>query len=241
MPWKWYDSTVIDIQEIGPKTRIFRLRIEDDPPLQFTAGQFVTVDLPIHMKRLRRWRSYSIANPPDNSNIIELCIVYLEGGLASEYLFHEVKVGTEIKFKGPSGTFTLPQKLDHDCIMICTGTGVAPFRSMLLDLQQRKAFTRAVHLIFGTRYQDGILYQEKFEELASQVANFTYSVTLSRDNQWKGNKGYVHEIYMRKYAQPVSDRVFYLCGWSSMIDEAVIHLWSELGYDKSQIKYELYG
>lgn len=241
MPWKWYDSTVIDIEQIGPQTKVFRLEIEGEEPWTFTAGQFITADLPIHEKRLRRWRSYSIANPPDSTRVIELCIVYLEGGLASEYLFNKVRLGSSIRFKGPSGTFILPEKLQSEIVMVCTGTGVAPFRSMLLDLSRRGEFQQPVHLIFGTRTKENILYRAEFENLEKEEKNFTYSIALSRDEDWVGWKGYVHQIYMSAYSSPQPNRIFYLCGWSMMIDEAVNNLWQVLGYERSQIKYELYG
>ena len=60
--WKWYDSEIINIKEQSPTTRLFTLKVQGDEPINFKAGQFVTMDLPISEKRLKRWRSYSIAN-----------------------------------------------------------------------------------------------------------------------------------------------------------------------------------
>ena len=66
-------------------------------------------------------------------------IVKLEGGLGTTYLFEEAKVGTEIKFKKPAGVFTLPADVsDKNLVFICTGTGVAPFRSMVFDLLKKE-------------------------------------------------------------------------------------------------------
>ncbi|HHS96216.1 MAG TPA: oxidoreductase, partial [Phaeodactylibacter sp.] len=66
-------------------------------------------------------------------------------------------------------------------------------------------------------------------------------VVLSRQADWKGYKGYVHQIYRERYKEVSPNRHFYLCGWSNMIDDAVANLIVEMGYDKSQIHYELYG
>ena len=136
--WKWHKSKIIKIEDESPTTKRFWLEVPDLEKIDFKAGQFITMDLPIHKKRLKRWRSYSIANAPDGTNVLELCIVYLEGGLASEYLFKEVNVGDEITFKGPTGVFTLPQELDTDIVLVCTGTGIAPFRSMIWDIYNNK-------------------------------------------------------------------------------------------------------
>ncbi|NJL76697.1 MAG: hypothetical protein HC892_18430, partial [Saprospiraceae bacterium] len=115
--------------------------------VSFKAGQFVTMDLPIHEKRLKRLRSYSIASAPSNDNILEFCIVQLEGGMATNYFFNEVNVGTSILFKPPSGVFILPEPITKDLVFICTGTGVAPFRSMLFDIFNHKKPHQKLHLI----------------------------------------------------------------------------------------------
>lgn len=248
MAWKWYDSKIIKIEDESPTTKRFWVEVEEVEQIDFEAGQFVTMDLPIHEKRLKRWRSYSIANEPDGTNILEFCIVYLEGGGASEYLFKEATIGTPIRFKGPSGTFVLPKEIKNDLVLICTGTGIAPFRSMLFDLHKNKKAHRQIHLIFGTRYENGILYQEELEKMQSKIDGFDYSVALSRVDEMPENntptnyyKGYLHQIYQEKHAVVRPDIDFYICGWSNMIDETVAKLTVEMGYDKSQVHYELYG
>ncbi|MDX1940326.1 MAG: FAD-dependent oxidoreductase [Saprospiraceae bacterium] len=248
MPWKWYDSKVVKIAEESPTTKRFWLEVPETEELDFKAGQFVTMDLPISDKRLKRWRSYSIASAPTDSNELELCIVRLNGGAATDYLFNEVQVGTEIKFKGPDGTFTLKEPIEKDLVFICTGTGIAPFRSMILDIHKKQKPHRKIHLIFGTRTADHILYRSEFEQLQQEMPDFKYSVALSReenlnpaDFSFEVFKGYVHEAYLEQYKFPYPDVDFYICGWSSMIDDAVANLLLKLKYDKSQIHYELYG
>ncbi len=241
MPWKWYDSTVIKIEDQSPTTKCFWVEVPKENPLSFTAGQFVTMDLPISDKRLKRWRSYSIANAPNGLNVLEFCIVHLDGGAATEYLFKELKVGENIRFKGPDGTFVLPDPIEKNLVLICTGTGVAPFRSMLIDLQKKQKKHKNIHLIFGTRYEENILYRDEFEQLEKEIPGFKYSITLSRDENWKGTKGYVHQVYLEDYKDVRPDVDFYICGWSNMIDDAVANLILKLGYDKSQVHYELYG
>jgi len=241
MPWKWYDSTVIKIEDQTPNTKRFWLEVPKEEKIAFQAGQFVTMDLPINEKRLKRWRSYSIANAPDDSNVLEFCIVYLDGGAGTKYLFNEVKAGSPIRFKGPSGAFVLKEPIEKDIVFICTGTGVAPFRSMLWDIYHQQKPHRKIHLIFGTRKKEGILYQDELELLEKKLEGFSFDVALSREEDWKGYKGYLHQIYMEKYKDVRDDVEFYLCGWSNMIDDAVANLIVKLGYDKSQIHYELYG
>lgn len=239
MPRKWFTGNIINIQDLSPTTKSFKVEVQDKETFHFKAGQFVTMDLPIGEKRLERWRSYSIANAPDKSNILEFCIVRTDPGFATKYLFEEVKIGTSIKFKGPEGMFCLPENMDKPIIMICTGTGVAPFRSMICDLTNHKKTYKSIHLIFGTRNIKGILYLNEFEKLARENPGFSYSVALSRET-YNGFQGYVHPIYQEAYAQYNEENLFYLCGWQKMVDEATKNLLN-LGYQKNQIITELYG
>lgn len=246
MARKWYDSQIVKIEDASSTTRRFWLNIPTEESFDFRAGQFITMDLPIGEKRRDRWRSYSIASSPQ-ADLLELCIVKLEGGKATSYLFDEGEVGMPIRFKGPEGMFVLPEEITTDLVFICTGTGVAPFRSMIQDLLAEGQTQHNIHLIFGTRQVEGILYREEFEVLAQQYPNFSYSVALSREKELEQidynfpiQAGYVHGIYEAHYGQVRPDVRFYLCGWSNMVDEAR-QRFVEMGYEQQQVVYELYG
>jgi ferredoxin-NADP reductase len=248
MPAPWYEGHISRIEKVTAATWRFWVAMPEGQCLDFRAGQFVTMDLPIHERKVKRWRSYSIASPPHQNRELEFCIVRLEGGAASQYFFEEVEVGTPIRFRGPSGKFVLPEPVDRDLVFICTGTGVAPFRSMLTDLHHHRKAHRRIHLIFGTRYAEGILYRDEFEQLLRELPDFRYSMALSREPDLQPEtfpfpvrRGYVHPWYLQEYASPRPDIDFYLCGWRNMIDEALDHLSVRLGYEKTQIHFELYG
>src|SRR5690349_12935232 len=127
----WRQGVVIKIVDETPTTKRYWIQIPELEKFDFKPGQFVTLDLPIHEKKNKRWRSYSIASAPDGTNVFELVIVLLEGGLGTTYLFNEVREGMELTLRGPQGVFVLPEVIDHDLFFICTGTGIAPFRSMV--------------------------------------------------------------------------------------------------------------
>lgn len=238
---RWKSAIVQDIQVVSPTTSLFRLALPDELDFTFKAGQFITFDLPIGEKRLDRWRSYSIASAP-SAKVLELCIVRVENGRASDFLFEEVEVGTTLTYKGPDGAFYMPQQLTVPSVFICTGTGVAPFISMLKDLDERKGFSQPIHLIFGTRIEAGILYRSYLEDLAQREPNFKYDICLSRAaDSWTGHRGYVHEVYTSMYTGQASDIHFYLCGWSNMVDEAIKRLTEDMQVSERNIIQELYG
>jgi ferredoxin-NADP reductase len=240
----WRTAKVIRIEDVTPNTRRFWLQVPELERFDFIPGQFVTLDLPIHEKKNKRWRSYSIASWPDGTNIFELVIVLMEEGAGTTYLFNEVSVGSELIYRGAQGVFVLPEVLDGDYYLICTGTGIAPFRSMLHSIAINGTAHNNVYLIFGTRKKENLLYHDELKQLTANHPGLNYIPVLSRED-WEGMTGYVHQVYIELInAKKVGDTLppahFYLCGWKHMIDEAKKTI-TEMGYDRKMIHQELYG
>ncbi|GAA4302241.1 ferredoxin--NADP reductase [Compostibacter hankyongensis] len=235
----WRTGVFTEIIQETPNTRRFRIRIPELESFDFLPGQFVTLDLPIHERPARRWRSYSIASAPDGTNEIELVIVLLEGGAGTTYLFNEVQPGTEVTLRGPLGVFTLPEAIEGDLFFICTGTGIAPFRSMLTYMRNH-GITRNqnMYLLLGTRTQQDLLYHREMQQLEAALERFRYIPTLSRE-QWEGHSGYVHTLY-ETILEDKGPAHFFLCGWKEMINEAKRRI-QAMGYDRKAIHQELYG
>jgi ferredoxin-NADP reductase len=248
----WRTGKVIRISNETHSTKRFWIQVPELESFDFIPGQFVTLDLPIHEKPAKRWRSYSIASWPDGSNVFELVIVLLEGGAGSTYLFNEIKEGQEIILRGPQGVFTLPDHIDRDVFFICTGTGIAPFRSMSHHILNHRVPHKNVYLIFGCRRFGDSLYKNELKELEKQVEGFHFIPVYSREPEGSHHKsGYVHSIYeeiCKENILPatngeqalVEPAYFFLCGWRVMIDEAKQRI-QALGYDRKSIHQELYG
>jgi CDP-4-dehydro-6-deoxyglucose reductase len=235
----WQKGKIIRIEDETAGTKRFWVEMPEQKTFDFIPGQFVTLDLPIHEKVNKRWRSYSIASWPDGTNVFELVIVLLEGGEGTKYLFNEVNVGSELTFRGPQGVFILKEDdLQKDIFLICTGTGIAPFRSMVHHIKNHNIPHKNIYLLFGTRTQKDLLYFPELTQLQKDLPGFYYIPTLSRE-EWEGRRGYVHSVYEELCAgkQPAS---FFLCGWKNMIDEAKKRI-MEMGYDRKAIHQELYG
>ncbi len=234
----WLIGKVNRIENETNDTRRFWIEVPELTSFDFIPGQFVTLDLPIHEKPNKRLRSYSIASWPDGSNIFELVIVLDSGGTGTPYLFNEVKVGTEMSFRGPQGVFTLKESLDEDLILVCTGTGIAPFRSMIHYIKNNNIPHKNIYLIFGCRTKASLLYYQEMSDLQKEIPGFYYIPTLSRE-QWNGNAGYVHTVY-ELLCIGNKPAKFYLCGWKGMIDEARTRI-ADMGYDKKAVNFEIYG
>ena len=148
------------------------IQVNELESFNFKAGQFVTLHLPIHEQKNKRWRSYSIASWPDGTNVYELLIVLLECWAGTTYLFNEVKIGSEPTFRGAQGVFTLPENIEKDLFFICTGTGIAPFRSMLNYMKLYNVSHKKLYLIYGCRTQKDLLYYDEMKALENELENF---------------------------------------------------------------------
>jgi glycine betaine catabolism B len=245
MALTWRKGIVTRIENETNNTKRFWIKIPELEVFDFKPGQFVTLDLPIHEKTNKRWRSYSIASWPDGTNVFELVIVLLEGGSGSHYMFENVNEGSELSLRGPQGVFVLPETIEQDLYFICTGTGIAPFRSMTHHLKNHKIPHRDIYLIFGTRTKNDLLYLDELRRLEKELPSFHFIPTLSRE-EWDGCCGYVHAVYENLIHEKMINETelppakFYLCGWKNMIVEAKERI-LKLGYDKKSIHLELYG
>src|SRR5579863_8493684 len=243
----WQTGKVIRIENETEATRRFWIQLPDMQSFDFKPGQFVTLDLPIHEKPAKRWRSYSIASWPDGTNVLELVIVLLESGAGTTYLFNEIKEGSELILRGPQGVFTLPDPIEKDLFFICTGTGIAPFRAMSHHIYNHNISHGNIYLIFGCRKFSDCLYKSEMEALQEKLPDFYYIPTFSRETVTDTliKTGYVHNVYEEicnnnicivedTGLQVIKPASFFLCGWKNMIDEAKQRI-QALGYDRKSI------
>ncbi|HKS73086.1 MAG TPA: FAD-dependent oxidoreductase [Terriglobales bacterium] len=184
-------------------------------------------------------RAYSIASPPDDLNRFALCLNRVQDGFMSNYLC-DLNVGAELPCQGPFGDFILRPPME-DTIFIATGTGIAPFRSMLHWLlgDESRHLGKQLWLVFGSRHEKDIYYHQEFLQLAEQHENFHYRPTLSRGGpEWTGLRGYVQE-HVPGIVGGRSDMHAYICGLDKMI-KANRDLLKGLGWDRKSIRYEKY-
>lgn len=236
MAREWRTAVLTHVEDSTPGNKRFFFTVKEEGTFEFKAGQFVTFDLPIDDKV--RLRSYSIASAPADGNEFELIVVRVPDGKGTGYLFSDVK-GSEFRFIGPYGKFLLPENTDSDLCFIGTGTGVAPLRSMIHQIMKAGLPYKSITLAFGCRTDQDILYMDEFTALARENPRFRFVPTLSRaSDHWQGERGYVHEVYMKAFADGRPAQ-FFICGLNKMISQCRENL-AGLGYDKSVIHFEKY-
>lgn len=227
-------------REIAPMVYHFTFVREDRQPFDFTAGQFVNLFFPMGEDLIQR--SYSLANSPEGKPLIELAVSYVSQGKASDYLFN-MPLGQSILCNGPFGRLTLREEQPKRYILIGTGTGVTPYRSMLPELAKRiHAHHVDVVLMLGARTPEDLLYRDEFLKYHHQHEHFTFmgccSRTVTVPQAEYERQGYVQNHLAALALDPQHDIVF-LCGNPNMID-AVYEKLVAIGFDAKTVRREKY-
>jgi ferredoxin-NADP reductase len=237
-PFQTFAARLVRCVDLSSQTKHLEFEIPAVPRFGFVAGQWLSfkTDKPDGEEITR---AYSIASPPAGDNRFALCLNRVQDGFMSNFLC-DMKVGEEISCQGPFGDFILRPPL-RDTIFIATGTGIAPFRSMLhwLLADPGRHQHKQLWLLFGNRTESDIYYHAEFLDLAVHHSNFEYLPTLSRAApEWPGLRGYVQE-HLPGIVQGRSDMHAYVCGLDKMI-KANRELLKSLGWDRKSILYEKY-
>jgi ferredoxin-NADP reductase len=224
---------------ITPRVMKFSLAREDGAKFEYTPGQFITLHLPWQDMVLRR--SYSIATPArqaGEAGEIEIAVTAVEGGRATDVMSN-LRPGARIEATGPFGRFVLRDDPPVRYVLVATGTGVSPYRSMLPALSETLAAPGySVDLLLGVRSREELLFGPDFEQFAERHSGFRFSPSFSRRPDDGAHHGYVQQKLAQMPLDPEKD-IVYLCGNPDMIDEAVAHL-KALGFNNPHIRREKY-
>ncbi len=238
MPLPSYQIQLVSNEQICPNTRKFRFSFVEPAEFTYRPGQFVSFLLPYDEKPLKR--SYSIANletPNDDglvtTNYLEIVISYVENGRATK-IFFDAKEGQKFEISGPVGMLILGSEMPERVFLIGTGTGMAPYRSML---NQLPSLPHKFHILFGAQKDSDLFYQDDFQG-ANTANNIEYHACLSREVKDDCHHGYVQSKLESLEPNPETDLV-YLCGNPNMVDD-VFAMLKELDFAVKQVKREKY-
>src|SRR3569832_2431584 len=135
MPAVKCSSEVVEIKKLTYDVKEISLKLIDPPKVDFIAGQYISIEV-TEMKdghaRLNN-RPYSIVSPPEEDQVLKLCVNLVSGGPGSGYL-HGLNPGDKVTFLYPMGYFTVHDEATTALLFVATGTGIAPIKSMILHL-----------------------------------------------------------------------------------------------------------
>jgi CDP-4-dehydro-6-deoxyglucose reductase len=205
------------LELLAPDVIRVELRLPPRSAFRFLAGQYIDVTSPAGVKR-----SYSIASAAIAPDKVELQVRRVDQGQLSAYWFGEAKTNDLLRFNGPRGTFFLRPVAGLDLIFLATGTGIAPIRSMLMQLATAAAADqpRSVALYWGGRHREDL-----YLDPTVALEGLRYVPVLSRgDVEWTGAHGHVQDALahdVAHHAAPaLASAAVYACGSEAMIHGA---------------------
>ena len=245
-----FEARLVGARSLSPNVRELAFERLDEQAMTFEPGQWLNVLLPASIAQESELkRSYSIASPPDATARFEIAVTRVQGGPASTWL-HAVQIGTVLSFVGPQGFFTRPAVGGPPALMIATGTGVTPMRSMI-----RAAISQGspgsggspapVWLLLGVRREADLLYADEFGHLARTHSVIRFEPTLSQPGpSWLKRRGYVQahvrELWEELTASSGATPHAYVCGLQRMVGSVRELLRKGMCLPREQVHSERY-
>ena len=212
-------SRVITIAKPAPDVAVLRLQLPANQNLQYRAGQYVEFIL-----RDGARRSYSMANAPANLGsppAIELHLRHMPGGKFTDHVFTAMKERDILRMEGPFGSFFLREDSAKPIILLASGTGFAPIKA-ILEQMQLKGNPRPAVLYWGCRRKADLYQHDWCVEMAAQMPSLRYVPVLSEpapEDDWQGRTGFVHQAVMADWPD-LSGHQVYACGAPLMVEAA---------------------
>lgn len=210
---KIFTVKVRKVERLSADVAIIQLRLPIGRRVIFRAGQYLRVIMPDGDTR-----NYSMANPPQRNDELELHIRHVPGGKFSESQLATMTKGATLDIELPYGDFCLSDQ-HRQAILIATGTGFAPIKSIIENCI-RLQLARPLHLYWGGNTPDDLYMQDLPMRWAEQHSWFKFTPVVSRPPaSWSGRTGFVHLAVQEDYPD-MSDLEIYACGAPPMIEAA---------------------
>jgi CDP-4-dehydro-6-deoxyglucose reductase len=215
-PVKTLPCRVQKIERLAPDVIALHLKLPNNEPLAFRAGQYVEILLKDGQRR-----AFSIANAPHEEGLLQLHIRLVPDGQFTTHVFNTMKEREILRFEGPHGSFYLREDSDKPIIFVAGGTGFAPIRS-IIEHVIHAGISRPMTLYWGAKDRAGLYLAALPERWAAQQANFKYVPVLSEPSEadaWTARRGFVHCAVLEDFPD-LSGHQVYICGAPPMIDAA---------------------
>ncbi|MEO5658825.1 MAG: CDP-6-deoxy-delta-3,4-glucoseen reductase [Polaromonas sp.] len=218
-PIKKMPVRVTSMQRASSDVLIIRLQLPASDMLKYHAGQYVEFLLAGGDRR-----SYSMANAPytqAETPGLELHIRHMAGGKFTEHVFGAMKEKEILRIEGPYGSFFLREDSDKPMVLLASGTGFAPIKA-LIEQMQYKNITRPAVLYWGGRRPPDLYMNDWVLARVAEMPNLSYVPVISNalpEDDWTGRTGFVHQAVLDDFADLSSHQV-YACGAPVVVESA---------------------
>ncbi|MBS0293558.1 MAG: CDP-6-deoxy-delta-3,4-glucoseen reductase [Proteobacteria bacterium] len=207
------------LTRLSPDVMQLRLQLPANDNFRYHAGQYMEFIL-----RDGSRRAYSMATAPhqqDTTPGVELHIRHMPGGKFTEHVFGALKEKEILRVEGPFGSFYLREDSDKPMIFLASGTGFAPIKA-LIEQMQHKAIARPATLYWGGRRPHDLYMDAWVRERLAELPQLRYVPVVSDalpEDGWTGRTGFVHQAVMDDFAD-LSGHQVYACGAPIVVDSA---------------------
>ncbi|WBS04287.1 CDP-6-deoxy-delta-3,4-glucoseen reductase [Pseudoduganella sp. SL102] len=214
-PVKKMPSRVTTLEKVAPDVIVMTLQLPANEVLEYRAGQYIEFLL-----RDGKRRSYSMASAP-GAGPITLHIRHMPGGLFTDQVFSTMKERDILRFEGPLGTFFVREDSDKPMVLLASGTGFAPIKA-IVEQMQASGSQRKMVLYWGGRRPRDLYMHALCEQWARELPNFSYVPVVSDaldEDGWTGRTGYVHQAAVADLPD-LSGWQVYACGAPIVVESA---------------------
>jgi len=233
-----FKTKVARITQMTHDIKEFELMLPDSETITFKAGQYIQVlSKPYDKIKESVSRAYSIASVPSLEDRLEIIVRQVPGGICTTYMHQYLKVGDELVLNGPYGDFYL-RETGKELVMIAGGSGLAPIKSIILDVIERN-LDRQMTFFFGAVTGKDLYYVDYFRDLERKYGNFRFVPALSKpapEDAWDGELGLITDV-VERHVKDANDKGAYLCGSPGMIN-ACINVLKKIGFTGDMIYYD---
>ncbi|WP_423193865.1 2Fe-2S iron-sulfur cluster-binding protein [Cupriavidus sp. H18C2] len=206
-------ASVMSVAPLGPDVQHLRLALPDDEPFVYAPGQYLKVWLEDGSHR-----SFSMASAPAG-NSVDFHVRQIAGGRFTSRRLPQLRAGDRLDVELPHGSFALRKEDYRPLLMVATGTGLAPIKSMLESLMDDPDCP-PVWLYWGARSAADLYLHDEIATWGERLYDFQYVPVLSRGgDNWQGRRGYVQDAVAADLGD-LSEHAIYLCGSPHMIRDA---------------------
>ena len=215
-PIRKMPTRVLALEKKSHDVMLVRLQLPANDTFRYHAGQYIEFILQGGVRR-----SYSMGNAPHNGPGIELHIRHMPGGRFTDHVFHAMKEREILRIEGPYGSFFLREDSDKPVILLASGTGFAPIKAVIEQLQF-KGSTRPATLYWGGRRPADLYMDEWVRARLAEMPTLTYVPVVSDalpEDAWSGRTGFVHHAVLEDFPD-LSGHQVYACGAPVVVDSA---------------------
>jgi CDP-4-dehydro-6-deoxyglucose reductase len=204
------------LERLADDVMVLQLKLPANEKLVFLAGQYIEFLLKDGSRR-----SFSIANPPHDAELIELHVRHVAGGQFTDHVFGKMKERDILRCEGPLGTFFLREDSSKPIVFVASGTGFAPIKAVI-EHMFHKGIDRPMTLYWGGRRPKDLYMNALAGKWAAEHPGFRYVPVISNalpEDGWQGRTGFVHRAVMEDFPD-LSGHQVYACGVPVMVDAA---------------------